>query len=216
MSGLSIDAVAFDFDGTLADTTTAILATVFQTLQDLDLPPVTREHFLPMIGLPLKQAFLGAGVDPGAADACVSRYRERFSDNAGHVALFPAVRECLTDLSARGLRLGIVSSRGRKSLLELLDRLQIRAYFGEVLGDEDAERKKPAPDLVLTLGARMGVSANRILVVGDTSYDIEMGHAARAHTCAVTYGSHDSHRLRLAQPTHQLDSLSGLGALLAP
>jgi phosphoglycolate phosphatase len=148
-------------------------------------------------------------------DACVVRYRQCFPANAASICLFPAVRECLSELTRLGLALGIVSSRGRHSLLELLDRLQIRTHFREVLGDEDVQAKKPAPDFVLALGARVGVSPARILVVGDTSYDIEMGHAAGAHTCAVTYGSHDLDRLRRARPSHQLDSLSGLGALLA-
>jgi phosphoglycolate phosphatase len=212
---MGIDAVAFDFDGTLADTTTAIVNTAFQTLADLGLPPVTRERFVPMIGLPLRQAFIGAGVDAQAADACVLRYRTCFPAHAEFVTLFPAVRDCLEELTRRGLPLAIVSSRGRASLLDLLDRLQIREHFREVLGDEDVVRKKPEPDFLFELEARLRVPPARMLVVGDTSYDIEMGHAAGAPTCAVTYGSHDRARLQLSRPTHQLDSLSGLGALLA-
>ncbi len=210
-----IDAVAFDFDGTLADTRSAIFATVCQTLEDLGLPAVSEERFLPMIGLPLREAFVGVGVALHAVDACAARYRQRFAENATNVRLFPAVRECLELLSERGVPLGIVSSRGRASLLDLLDRLDIRPHFREVLGDEDVHRKKPAPDFVLALGARLALSPARILVVGDTTYDIEMGHAAFAPTCAVTYGSHDRSRLNAARPTYQLNSLSGLGALLA-
>jgi len=85
-----------------------------------------------------------------------------------------------------------------------------------VLGDEDARRKKPEPELVLKLAESAGVSPARVLVVGDTTYDIEMGHAAGAQTCAVTYGSHDRERLARVRPTYQLDSLAGLGALLGP
>ncbi|MFT3922221.1 MAG: HAD family hydrolase [Myxococcales bacterium] len=212
---LHVEAVAFDFDGTLADTTGAIVNTALQTLRELELPSVPPETFVAMIGLPLRQAFIGAGVAPEAADACVVHYRACFPANARAVTLFPAVRECLEELTRQGRRLGIVSSRGRASLLELLDRLQIRAHFRQVLGDEDVLRKKPEPDLVHMLGTRLQIAPARMLVVGDTTYDIEMGHAAGAATCAVTYGSHDGARLQAARPTYQLDSLSGLGALLA-
>lgn len=208
------DVVAFDFDGTLADTTAIILATALQTLEDLGHPPGLCDRLAGMIGLPLKEAFLGIGVPEHAADACVTRYRERFPENARQVALFPAVRACLEELTRLGLTLGVVSSRGRASLLEMLEQLQIRDLFREVLAEEDVAAKKPAPDLVLELAARLAVSPARILVVGDTTYDIEMGNAAGAQTCAVTYGNHSADRLRQARPTHQLDCLSGLGALL--
>jgi phosphoglycolate phosphatase len=95
----------------------------------------------------------------------------------------------------------------------MLEQLQVRTHFREVLAEEDVPGKKPAPDLVLELAARLGVSAARILVVGDTTYDIEMGHAAGARTCAVAYGNHPAARLREARPTHQFDCMSGLGAL---
>jgi phosphoglycolate phosphatase len=210
---MPIEVVAFDFDGTLADTRAAIVAAAAQALRELDHPPL-EERIVPMIGLPLREAFLGAGVAEAAADACCDRYRACFPAHAARVTLFPEVRACLQELAARGVVMGIVSSRGRASLHELVARLDIGTHFHAVLGDEDALQKKPAPDLVLKLAASVGVLPERVLVVGDTSYDIEMGHAAGAQTCAVTYGSHDRERLGRARPTHQLDSLAGLGALL--
>jgi phosphoglycolate phosphatase len=210
---MRIEVVAFDFDGTLADTRAAIVAAAAQTLRELD-HSVLAESIVPMIGLPLREAFIGAGIADEHADACCAHYRACFPAHAGRVALFPEVADCLAELAARGVVMGIVSSRGRRSLLELIARLGIGGHFRAVLGDEDAPRKKPQPDLVLTLAECVGVAPERMLVVGDTTYDIEMGHAAGARTCAVTYGSHDRERLGRARPTYQLDSLAGLGALL--
>ncbi len=111
--------------------------------------------------------------------------------------------------------MAIVSSRGRASLFDLIDRLRIGAHFRAVVGEEDVERKKPEPEPVLKLAESLDVSPARVLVVGDTTYDIEMGHAAGSYTCAVTYGSHDAARLGRSRPTYQLDSLTDLGALLS-
>ncbi len=206
--------VAFDFDGTLADTTAAISATVLGTLSSLELEPVAREHVLPLIGLPLAEAFSSLGVSSARVPTCVLRYRELFVSHAPNIQLFPEVRACLEDLGHRGVPMVIVSSRGRTSLLDLLDRLDARHYFAAVLGEEDAPRKKPAPDLVVAASRATGIPVHRVLVVGDTTYDIEMGHAAGSHTCAVTYGNHDWARLASARPHHRLDSLAGLGALI--
>jgi len=209
-----IDAVAFDFDGTLADTHHAIQATMAQTFADfgVELAP---ERVTAMIGLTLHCVFAEAGIAPDAIERAVVRYREIFPGNLARVVLFPGVLECLRELSAAGMPLGIVSSRGRVSLLDLVERLEIGPLFREVLGDEDVVGKKPAPDFVLRLSERLGVPPARMLVVGDTTYDIEMGHAAGARTCAVTYGSHDALRLASAQPTFALDSLADLYRLLS-
>lgn len=210
----SYDAVAFDFDGTLADTTAAISATVIGTLVSLELERVAPAQVLPLIGLPLSEAFSSLGVAPAWLPTCVLRYRELFVSHAPTVQLFPEVRSCLDYLRQLGIPMVIVSSRGRTSLLDLLDRLDVRRYFDAVLGEEDVPRKKPAPDLVIAASQAIGVPLHRILVVGDTTYDIEMGNAAGSHTCAVTYGNHEWERLASAHPHHRLDSLAGLGALL--
>jgi len=211
-----IDVVAFDFDGTLADTRPAIVATALETLRELGHPAAEEERIVQAMGLPLAQLFVAAGVAPEDSGQCAQRYRQRFAAHVGKVCLFPTARECLIELRAHGLSLAIVSSRGRASLHELLELLSIRDFFRVVLGDEDVVGKKPAPDLLHEVARRLATAPARMLVVGDTTYDVEMGHAAGAQTCAVTHGSHGWPQLERARPTHRLDSLSQLGALLAP
>lgn len=211
-----IDVVAFDFDGTLADTVHAIEATVQATLASLGLPSIERHQLQPLIGVPLRDAFLGLGVADLQLATCITRYRELFSASAHTVALFPGTLDCLLELRRLGLELAVVSSRGRSSLGLLLERLEVTGYFDLVLGDEDAANKKPAPDLVLATAAHFGVAPQRILVVGDTTYDIEMGHAAGARTCAVTYGNHDEARLGTARPHHSTSCLWPLAGWLTP
>lgn len=209
-----IDVVAFDFDGTLAETSEAILITAARTFASLGLPPLARERFSGSIGIPLLEAFRRHGMPEAQLDEGVSVYRRLFPEALGSIRLFPGAHDCLVDLTALGLRLGIVSSRGRGSLDELLTRLDIAQHFEAILGQEDAARHKPAPDLLLSLGARLGVEPAHMLVVGDTSYDIQMGHAAGAVTCAVTYGNHGLDQLEPARPHHRLDSLHDLTTLV--
>lgn len=209
------DVIAFDFDGTLADTTEAIVTTVSATLQALELSPIERGQLLPLIGIPLREAFRGLGVADVHLTACVTRYRDLFWAASPSVTLFPGVASCLGQLRELGFKLAVVSSRGRASLRTLIDQLGVSTHFDLILGEEDAANKKPAPDLVLVTAAHFGVAPDRILVVGDTTYDIEMGHAAGSHTCAVTYGNHDRTRLQMARPHHYTDALTTLSASLS-
>jgi phosphoglycolate phosphatase len=215
VSATPIAAVVFDFDGTLADTRAAVVATVTQTLDRLGAAPLSAAAVVERMGLPLSEVFVAAGLPPPAIADAVVLYRRLFPDNAGSIALFPEVDTCLGVLATRGLPLTVASSRGRESLDALLDALQIRSRFHSVLGEEDAARKKPAPDLVLALAERLALAPSQMLVVGDTTYDIEMGRAAGAHTCGVVYGAHDAERLTRAQPTWLVDSLAAVPALLS-
>jgi phosphoglycolate phosphatase len=208
------DVIAFDFDGTLADTTGVICATVSATLAALSLAEVGRERLLPLIGLPLAEAFSGLGVVPELVPTCVLRYRELFVCHAPKVCLFPDVRQGLADLESLGIPLAIVSSRGRASLMDLVQRLELQQRFVAVLGEEDVPRKKPAPDLVLHLSQVLGVPTARMLVVGDTTYDLDMAHAAGARSCAVTYGNHDWVRLEASRPHHRVDAFGELLGLV--
>src|SRR5690606_20119752 len=106
-----ISAVAFDFDGTLADTRDAVVATVAQTLAELGMPPLSRAAVVERMGLPLIEIFRHAGVPAHALGDAARRYRRRFPDNASGVALFPEVARCLDALAARGVPMGVVSSR---------------------------------------------------------------------------------------------------------
>jgi phosphoglycolate phosphatase len=210
----TIEAVIFDFDGTLADTREAVVSTVEQTLDQLCLTRLSRTTISELMGLPLIETFRVAGVPETSLHDAVHFYRGRFFDNAERIALFAQVGSALRAIAEAGLPMAIASSRGRASLLTLLARLGIDGLFCAVLGDEDAVRKKPAPDLVLALAQCMNVAPSQLLVVGDTVYDIEMGRAAGAHTCAVTHGSHDAERLRSAQPTWLVDSFEALQSLV--
>ena len=186
------------------------MTTAQQTMTDLGFAPLPADEIVVRMGLPLVEVFVAAGVPGERRAQAVQRYRQRFLHNADRVALFPGVLEGLQALAAAGIPAGITSARGRSTLLPLVERLGIGGLFRDVLGEEDAEKRKPAPDLVLALAQRLQLAPAGMLVVGDTTYDVEMGHAAGAQTCAVTYGSHDAVRLRGASPHHLLDSLHDL------
>lgn len=207
--------LVFDFDGTLADTTEGILKTTEATLKRMGLPAAEASVVQQAIGLPLQGSLRAAGVPEDRIEEAVDVYHELFYDVAPkHITIFPGVREGLELLAGKGFRMAIATSRGEPSLVSLLTEHGIRQYF-EVLGTTGCvERPKPAPDLVLWVLDRFGASPEEAMVIGDTTFDIEMGSAAGCSTCAVSYGNHSVERLQTASPNHIIPDLRALAGLI--
>ncbi|MBR1889777.1 MAG: HAD family hydrolase [Alloprevotella sp.] len=205
--------VILDFDGTLADTAASVVATFNATLKALSLPQLSETGVRQLIGLPLDETFRRAtgSDDATLIEACCDTYRHLFDSIAEQQAgLFPHVRETLQHLHSKGLQLCVASSRSRASLLWLLDRLDIARYISLVLGEEDVPNKKPAPDMVLRILQQTGTPAQDALIVGDTTYDLQMGHSALCPVCGVTYGNHSREQLADEKPEYLIDSFASL------
>lgn len=203
----------FDFDGTLADTRQAVIATVDAVLRETGRPVPDAWRIREQIGLPLRETFIrAAGItDEKLLDACVRLYRELFEQiGAPAVTLFPHALPVLEYLRDEGILLAIASSRGRKSLDGLVRKLGLAPLVAMALGEEDVQHKKPAPDLVLAILERTGVPPEAALVIGDTVWDIQMGKSAACHTCAVLWGNGSRVRLEAEKPDCCIDDFRQL------
>lgn len=205
---MTMKTLVIDFDGTLADTRAGIVKTVAATLEAMSLTPVSEDRIVPLIGLPLIETFVrAAGMsDIVQARRAVEVYRELFEDIAPDmISLFPEVKETLCELHRAGVTITVASSRGRNSLMSLERRLGIDKYITLTLGEDDVERKKPAPDMVLRILELTGTAAADTLVVGDTAFDIAMGRDAGCTTCGVTYGNQSREQLLAEGADHVTD-----------
>lgn len=207
-----IRAILFDFDGTLADTAPGIVKTMQETFRRMQLPIPDERDMRATIGLPLTQALqmLGQLNDEDALIA-TRLYKELFPTfEASDVSIFDGVRDTLARLRDHGLRLAIVTSRESVSLDMICEHHGIRDCFETRVTHSDHLPSKPAPDMVLALLDRMQLDRNEVLVVGDTTYDIEMGNRAGCRTVAVTYGNHTRQQLLSAHPTYMIDTFRQL------
>jgi len=207
-----IKAILFDFDGTLADTAPGIVKTMEQTFLRMGVKVPSEEDMKATIGLPLLQALqmLGGFNDQDAALA-TDTYRELFPTfEVGYVSIFPGVKETLSKLHALGIRMAIVTSRESQSLDMICEHHGIKEVFETRVTQSDRLTPKPAPDMVLTLLDRMKLEKDDVLVVGDTTFDIEMGNRAGCRTVAVTYGNHSKEKLKSVNPTFMIDSFDEL------
>lgn len=181
-----------DFDGTLGDTAGVIVKTMQATIKELGLPSRSDEQCAAMIGLRLIE------IPPVLFPECeldgeyyANTYRRLFHDfnTDGAVELYPDVLETLVELKKRGIILTIASSRSKASLTEYVRTLGLEGVISFVLGADDVKDGKPAPEAVNRTLEKFGFLPEEALVVGDTTFDIQMGKAAGARTCGVTYGN---------------------------
>lgn len=210
-------AILFDFDGTLVDSAPGIVKTMEQTFLSMGVAVPGEDAMRATIGLPLNKALkmLGSLSDEDAQKA-TDLYRDLFPTyEVGYVTVFPQVINTLTRLKDEGIRMAVVTSRDITSFKLIAERHGLSPFFETAMTAADGHKPKPAPDMVLALLERMNLKSEDALVVGDTTFDIEMGNAAGCRTTAVTFGYHSKAKLLTANPTATINSFSELTSFIA-
>jgi len=182
-------AVGFDLDGTLIDSTDAIVASFMHSFERIGRPLPTRDAVVSTISVPLEKQFLL--IDDGVEDVATATaiYREHYvRESPATTVVLPSVREALEELSRAGVAIGMATSKRRSSAEVLLEHLGIAKYFACCIGPEDVTNAKPHPEPIHTLMRRMDVSAPDFVYVGDTHLDVQSAQAAGARCWAVTTG----------------------------
>ncbi len=187
--------VLFDCDGTLVDSQHMIVAAMTDAYASHNLVAPDRARMLSIVGLSLHEAFtvLGAGDPDFPVAVMVEAYRDAFvilRDREPPEPMYPFARDVLNDLRGReDVLLGMVTGKAQRGVARVLAANAMEGWFSTVQTADDAP-SKPHPAMVLQAMAEMGVEPHRTVVIGDTSYDIEMAKAAGAHAIGVAWGYH--------------------------
>jgi phosphoglycolate phosphatase len=183
------------------------------------LPPLPDEAFLSRVGLPLADIFaqIVPELDDARRDAVVAAYRAGYADMCrAHTRIFDGMRELLDALRRRGTAMAIATGKSTSGAHSSLERLALdAALFRCVVGTDAVPRPKPHGDMVDHILAELGASPEEAVVVGDTSFDMEMSVAAGVRACGVTWGSHTREVLLDAGATWVTDTREQLSALLS-
>ena len=188
--------VVFDVDGTLVDSRAHILVSMRQTFEDFDLPIPDDADILHGIGLSLPQlmAQLVGGGDLSLHDTLAKRYKEL--SFARHVSagdeaespFFVGMRELLDWLRQDDFTLlATATGKSRRGLDRTIAHHGLNGYF-QSTQVADSHPSKPHPSMLLAALSETGVDAQNAIMIGDTSYDMEMGKSASMSTIGVTWG----------------------------
>ena len=187
------DLIAFDWDGTLFDSTAIIVRSIQDAVRDVGGQVPTSEAAAWVIGMALPQALAHAAPDvpPEKYTELGNRYRYHYLQHQDDVSLFPGVLPLLEMLKGRGHLLTVATGKSRRGLDHVLGAVQLRGMFdGSRTADETAG--KPHPLMLQELMAEFDVAPERTLMIGDTTHDLEMARAAGCASVGVGYGAHST------------------------
>ena len=184
-------AVLFDFDFTLADSSTGVVECFAHGFERVGLPNVEPEAVRRTIGLTLDEALriLHGVEDPAVARAFFDAFRERAADvMVPNTRFLEGATSVVAACRAAGLATAICSTKKRTHIEGVLERDGVTALFDAVIGYEDVARAKPAPDALHAALARLDVGTERALYVGDHPVDAEAATRAGVAFVAVLTG----------------------------
>lgn len=208
--------VVFDCDGTLADSQYAIFRAMAETFAALGLLPPARERVREIVGLSLAEVMtqLLPNADGALIDRLAGRYREvaaalRRRPEHGE-PLFPGAKEAIARLASRGdLVLGLATGKSRAGVAQLFAREGLQSYFSTVQ-TSDAHPSKPHPAMLEAAMAEAGASPEATIMVGDSTYDMEMARLAGVAAIGVAWGYHPPSALVAAGASVIVGEFEGL------
>lgn len=209
-------AILFDLDGTLADTVPLILHCYRHTMRvhlGTELPD---ELWIRHIGKPLRASMTAFAASPEETVRMVNTYvavQRRVHDEM--VRGFPKTPETLKALRARGVRLGVVTSKGREMTARTLGSCGLGDAFDVLVTADEVCIGKPHPEPVLRALADLGLEGvpGDVVFVGDSPHDLVAGHEAGVRTAAVLWGPFDRTALAENNPDYWITDWAALIAL---
>jgi phosphoglycolate phosphatase len=212
--------VVFDCDGTLIDSQHMIVAAMNHAFDAHGIETLPRERVLSIVGLSLDEAIevLVPHVELPLRRRLTESYKGAFFELRTRKELaeplFPGVRAALDLLASReNLLLGIATGKSQKGLRHALETHGLRDYFVTLQTADDAP-SKPHPEMLRRAMLETGVSPADTVLIGDTTFDMEMARAAQAHALGVEWGYHEPHLLRASGARAVLGDFASLAPAL--
>ncbi|MHA1151210.1 MAG: HAD-IA family hydrolase [Alphaproteobacteria bacterium] len=213
--------IVFDFDGTLVDSLQFIVTAMSRAFADQGLVPPEPAAVRRIVGLRLEAAAARLLPDPqdmATAECIAGSYRAAFQDmrarNLVDEPLYPGVRETLALLNRPEVCLGVATGKSRHGLVSSLERHDLSELFVTLQTADDGPGK-PHPEILHRAMAEAGAEPEETVMIGDTSYDMEMAVNAGVSALGVDWGYHGAEELRASGAAHVAETFPDLPAKLA-
>lgn len=205
------DLIAFDWDGTLFDSTAIITRCIQLAVGDVGGKIPSDQDAAYVIGLGLMQALAHAAPDvpPDRYPELGARYKYHYLSHQNDISLFKGVLAMLADLKERQHFLAVATGKSRSGLNEALGAVALQGLFdGSRTADETAG--KPHPLMLQELMREFDVDVQRVLMIGDTTHDLQMALNAGCASVGVSYGAHEPAAFEVLRPQFVAHSVAEL------
>ena len=198
----------FDVDGTLIDSTSAVVACMKQTALDMGGEVTDEVELKASFGKGLMNT-LKPWVPEGKVDEAIEQYMHNFHHIVGNnITLYEGVIELLYELHSRGIPMGVVTGNKHSEMDGIFEQLPLKKYFKAVICADSIPFQKPSPEPVLECLRLLQRPVEGAVFIGDSEHDIRSGRLAGVSTIAVKGGSSPEERLISAEPEFVIDQIS--------
>ncbi len=204
------DLIVFDWDGTVVDSTAVIVNSIQSACRDLGLPVPSDEAARHVIGMGLQQALQHA-VPSAPAELLpqlVERYRHHYFAQDDDITLFDGARDTIDSLHEAGYLLAVATGKSRKGLERSMHTSGMDGYF-HATRTADQTFSKPHPAMLLEIMDELGIDPARVLMVGDTTHDLQMALNAGVDAVGMAHGAHPADQLLELKPLALLQDFAG-------
>lgn len=210
------DLLIFDWDGTLADSTRAIVDAVYHACEMTGIEKPTEQAARDIIGLELREALrvLFDAVDDQTLSELVTHYQRNFSAMQNDIALFDGVTDALQNLSDQGFMLAVASGKGRNGLKHAIESSGLADLISARRSADDCF-SKPHPQMLHEIMDELGIDKQRAVMIGDTTFDMQMAKNAGVASLGVSYGAQTAEKLLPYAPLACFDSFAKLHTWLS-
>ncbi|MEN3930998.1 HAD-IA family hydrolase [Microvirga sp. W0021] len=210
--------VLFDVDGTLIDSQNIIVASITKAYESVGIEPPTREKALSIVGLSLPAAMEALVGCDGPISEMVEGYKNAIigyrSSQEIVSPFFEGAKELVERLSSRDdVMIGLATGKARRGVNHILEKNGWQNFFATIQ-TADSAPSKPNPDMILQAMQETGASPSDVVMIGDTTYDIEMGCNAGVNTIGVSWGYHPTSELIETGAQVIVDTCHDLGQVI--
>jgi len=197
MKSKAIEHIIWDWNGTLLDDTAACLATINRMLARRKLPILTLAEYRDIFGFPVKDCYIRLGIDLDVEDwdKVSEEFHGIYRDEARNTGLREGIQAVLDDFTSRRKTMSVLSASELSILRKMMVERGVAGYFKHIYGHGDLYGSSK-----IELGHKLlqdaGISADHILLIGDTDHDYEVARELKCRCILVTGGHQAEKRLR--------------------
>ena len=181
--------IIFDIDGTLLNTTEALLRSMQAALETVTGRPFDRESLGIYMGITGEDALNQIGVTD--VQGTLHLWEERLAEEAWRTTVYDGIPELLQELHSRGYHLGMVTSKDQKELDMDWDRIPQNHLFELIVNADDTKEHKPSPEPLLKYLERAGIAPEEALYIGDSQHDMLCARKAGVDFVLAVWGAYN-------------------------
>jgi len=192
---MPLTTLLFDLDGTLIDSVPDLQIALNKTLAVKGLPLLALNDVQNFVGNGaeklVERAFRAQGqiLSPESLEHQTHQFLTFYEGHEhDQTRLYDGVRPTLEHLREQGYTLALCTNKPQAPTLAILDHFHLTPFFQEILGGDQGIVRKPAPDMLFALAARLNAAPHQCVMIGDSANDIEAAHGANMASIAVSYG----------------------------